>query len=160
MVERFPGDGAAANGFGHRHLREDEARLFYEADYPATPDMRGPGSWRLSVGGVPVPPPPSGADRRAENAHICSGLPESSRNLPRYAPDSNALWTAYFDRCHANHLAATNGVKPPRQPQLRGAPSMVGRPRLHLGGSPRAHRGRQLAEVPVSTATRLLPPLR
>jgi len=31
MAERFPGDGAAANGFGRRHLHEDEARLLYEA---------------------------------------------------------------------------------------------------------------------------------
>ncbi|XP_044454311.1 uncharacterized protein [Triticum aestivum] len=27
MAERFPGDGAAANGFGRRHLHQDEARL-------------------------------------------------------------------------------------------------------------------------------------
>ena len=35
MAERFPGDGAAANGFGRRHLHEDEVRLLYEANYPA-----------------------------------------------------------------------------------------------------------------------------
>ena len=35
MAERFPGDGAAANGFGRRHLQEPEARLLYEAEYPA-----------------------------------------------------------------------------------------------------------------------------
>ena len=33
MAERFPGDGAAANGFGRRHLHEDEARLLYEAEH-------------------------------------------------------------------------------------------------------------------------------
>ena len=33
MVERFPGDGAAVNGFGRRHLHEDEACLLYEAEY-------------------------------------------------------------------------------------------------------------------------------
>ena len=66
MAERFPGDGAAANGFGRRHLHEDEARLLYEAEYPVPPDMRVPGAWRISAGGVPVPPPPSGAARRAE----------------------------------------------------------------------------------------------
>ncbi|KAE8813485.1 Protein kinase APK1A, chloroplastic [Hordeum vulgare] len=54
-----------------------------------------------------------GSDRRAEIARIRSGLPESLRNLPRYAPDSNALWTAYFERRHADQLAATNGVEPP-----------------------------------------------
>ncbi|KAE8779540.1 Homeobox protein KNOX3 [Hordeum vulgare] len=102
MVERFPDGGAAANGFGRRHLREDEARLLYEVDYLALPDMRVPGSWRLSAGGVPVPPPPTRADRRAEIARIWSGLPESSRNLSQYAPNNNAMWTTYFDRRHAN----------------------------------------------------------
>ncbi|KAE8816305.1 hypothetical protein D1007_06154 [Hordeum vulgare] len=62
MAARYPGDGAAANGFGRRHLREDEARLLYEAEYLAPPDMRAPGSWRLRAGGVPVPPPPTGAE--------------------------------------------------------------------------------------------------
>ncbi|KAE8817385.1 Homeobox protein KNOX3 [Hordeum vulgare] len=112
MVERFPDDGATANGFGRRHLDENEARLFYEADYPMPLDMRVPGSWRLSTGGVPVPPPSSGADRRAKIACIRSSLPESSRNLPMYAPDSNTLWTAYFERRHTDQVAATNGVEP------------------------------------------------
>ncbi|KAE8795813.1 Homeobox protein KNOX3 [Hordeum vulgare] len=71
--------------------------------------MRVPGSWRLSADRVPVPPPPSRTDRRAEIARIRSSLPESSRNLPRYAPDSNTLWTAYFEH---RQLAATNGVEP------------------------------------------------
>ncbi|KAE8815552.1 hypothetical protein D1007_07018 [Hordeum vulgare] len=84
MAERYPGDGAAAGGFGRRHLRGDEARLLYEPDYPTLPDMRVSGSWRLSVGGVPVPPPPTGADRTSPTA----------------------------TRCHANQLAATNGVEP------------------------------------------------
>ncbi|KAE8791574.1 Homeobox protein KNOX3 [Hordeum vulgare] len=112
MAERYPGDVAAANGFGRRHLREDEVRILYKADYPAPPDMRVSGSWRLSTYGVLVPPPPTGADRRVEIARIWSGLPESSRNLSRYAPDSNALRTTYFDRRHADELAVTNGVEP------------------------------------------------
>ena len=45
MAERFPDDGAAANGFGRRHLHEDEARLLFEAEYPVPPDMRVPGAW-------------------------------------------------------------------------------------------------------------------
>ena len=68
MAEHFPGDGAAANGFGRRHLHEEEARLLYEADYPAPPDMRVPGSWKLSAGGVLMPPVPEWASRRAEIA--------------------------------------------------------------------------------------------
>ena len=55
MGERFPGDGAMVNGFGRRHLHKWEARLLHEADYPAPPDMRVLGSWRLSAGGVHVP---------------------------------------------------------------------------------------------------------
>ncbi|KAE8788165.1 Homeobox protein KNOX3 [Hordeum vulgare] len=74
--------------------------------------MRVPGSWRLTADGVPMPPPPSEADRRVEIMRIRSSLPESSCNLPRYAPDSNMLWTAYFERRHADQLATTNGDEP------------------------------------------------
>ncbi|KAE8821197.1 Homeobox protein KNOX3 [Hordeum vulgare] len=73
--------------------------------------MRVSGSWRLSVGGVSVPLPPCRADRRAEIAHIRSSLSESSGNVPRYVPDSNTLWMAYFEHRHADQLAATNGVE-------------------------------------------------
>ncbi|XP_044356403.1 uncharacterized protein [Triticum aestivum] len=90
MAERYPRDGAAANGFGRRHLQEPEAHLLYEAEYPAPPDMRVPASWRLSAGGVPVPP----------------------RNEPRYAPDSETLWTLYFERCREEQIASVNGVIP------------------------------------------------
>jgi hypothetical protein len=27
----------------------------------APPDFRAPGGWRLSAGGIPIPPPPTGA---------------------------------------------------------------------------------------------------
>ena len=112
MAERYPGDSAAANGFGYRHLQEPEARLLYEADYPAPPDMRGPGSWRLSAGGVPVPPVPEGAARRAEIARIRSSLTEEQRNEPRYAPDSETLWTLYFQRRREEQTASVNGIIP------------------------------------------------
>ncbi|XP_048527694.1 probable LRR receptor-like serine/threonine-protein kinase At1g51810 [Triticum urartu] len=39
--------------------------------------MRVPGAWRISVGGVPMPPPPTGAARRAEIARIRASLPSS-----------------------------------------------------------------------------------
>lgn len=109
MAERYPGDGAARNGFGRRHLHEDEARLLFEAEYPTPPDMRAPGAWRLSAGGVPVPPVPTGAERRAEIARIRSSLSEEHRRQPRYAPDSATLWTAYFERRREEQLASTNG---------------------------------------------------
>ena len=63
MAERYPGDSAAVNGFGRRHLHEDEARLLYEADYLAPPDLQVPASWKLSAGGVPVPPGLNGGPR-------------------------------------------------------------------------------------------------
>ena len=98
MAERFPGDGAAANGFGRRHLQEPEARLLYEVEYLAPPDMRVPGAWRLSAGGVLVPSVPEGAARRAKIARIRSSLTEEQRNEPRYAANSETLWTMYFER--------------------------------------------------------------
>ncbi|KAE8797627.1 Homeobox protein KNOX3 [Hordeum vulgare] len=102
MVEHYPGDGADANGFGRRHLREDEARLLYVAEYRRRQTCWVSGSWRLSADGIPVPPPPTGAERWAEIVRIRYGLPENSCNLPRYTPDSNALWTALFKRRPAN----------------------------------------------------------
>ena len=56
MGERFPGDGAAANGFGRCWMHEWEAALLCQANYPCPPDMRVPTDWVLSNGGVPVPP--------------------------------------------------------------------------------------------------------
>jgi hypothetical protein len=43
-------DGAANNGFGRRSLHQWEGRLLYMASYPALPDFRTPGGWRLSEG--------------------------------------------------------------------------------------------------------------
>ncbi|KAE8795333.1 Homeobox protein KNOX3 [Hordeum vulgare] len=111
MAKRYPGDGAVTNGSGRRHLHGSEACLLYEAE----PDARrhaGAGLVKVGYGGVPVPPLPSGADRRANIARIQLLMSESSWNQPRYASDSNMLWTAYFERRHAEQLAATNGAEP------------------------------------------------
>lgn len=112
MTERFPDDGAAANVFGRRHLQEPEARLLYEAEYPTPPDMWVPGAWRLSAGGVLVPPVPEGAARRAEIVCIRSSMTEEQQNEPRYAADSHHLWTSYFQRRNEEQIATTNGVMP------------------------------------------------
>ncbi|KAE8800606.1 hypothetical protein D1007_23838 [Hordeum vulgare] len=85
--------------------------------------MRVPGSWRMSVDGrlrVPVAPSPSPS---GGPTRIRSLLPESARNQPRalqprYAPDSNMSWTAYFEpayfeRRHAELLAVTKSAEPP-----------------------------------------------
>ncbi|XP_048574286.1 disease resistance protein RGA5-like [Triticum urartu] len=111
MAERFPDDGAAANGFGRRHLHEDEARILFKADYPVPSDMRVPGAWRISAGGVPVPPPPTGVARRAEIARIRASLPRAAREGPLYVDDT-PLWEPYFQCRHTEQLEATNGVVP------------------------------------------------
>ena len=57
MAARFPSDVAEANGFSRRLLQEWEIWLLCEANIPAPPDMRaGPTGWRLSNGGVRIPP--------------------------------------------------------------------------------------------------------
>jgi hypothetical protein len=52
-------DDATNNGFGRRSLHQWEGRLLYAAGYMAPPHFRAPGGWRLSAGGIPIPPPPS-----------------------------------------------------------------------------------------------------
>jgi hypothetical protein len=52
------GDGAVNNDFGRRSLHQWEGRQLHAAGYPAQPDFRAPGGWRLSAGGVSIPPPP------------------------------------------------------------------------------------------------------
>ncbi|KAE8785671.1 hypothetical protein D1007_40575 [Hordeum vulgare] len=128
--QRYPDDGASANGFGRRHLREDEARLLYEAAYSVPPDMRVPGAWRLSADSVPVPPPPTGTERREDVACICSKLPENAPNLPRYAPDSNTLW-----RRTSNAGTPTNSPTPTGSSHAAAATPRVAR---NGGASPTA----------------------
>jgi hypothetical protein len=43
-------DSAVNNGFGRRSLHQWEGRLLYMAGYPASPNFRAPGGWRLSMG--------------------------------------------------------------------------------------------------------------
>ncbi|KAE8813012.1 Homeobox protein KNOX3 [Hordeum vulgare] len=78
--------------------------------------MRVSGSWRLSADGVPVPPPPSGAERQAEIARIRSSLSESSRNLPsRHCRRARATYRGTpptSNAGNADQLVATNGVEP------------------------------------------------
>ncbi|KAE8776170.1 Protein kinase APK1A, chloroplastic [Hordeum vulgare] len=89
----------------------------------------------LSTSGFPVPPPPSRVDRWAEITRIRSSLPESSRNLPRYAPDNNMMWTAYFERRHADQLAATNGDEPRGRHNSEGGANGEASPAAHWRSS-------------------------
>ena len=74
--------------------------------------MRASGSWKLSAGGVPVPPVPEGAARRDEITRIHSSLAEAQWNKPRYAVDSHTLWTMFFERRRAEQIASANGTIP------------------------------------------------
>jgi hypothetical protein len=47
--------GHVANGFGRWYLHEWEVRALYEAGYMAPPDFWCPDTWRLSMGGMPIP---------------------------------------------------------------------------------------------------------
>lgn len=90
------------------------------------------------------------SDRRCERARgTCRDTPQQQHVM------DGILRTAARRPGHRHQQGRTT-----RPPQLRGAPPMVGCPRTHIGGRPRAHRGRQLVVVRVPTATRLLPPLR
>ena len=114
MGERFPGDGAAANGFSRRSLHECEAHLLFAPNLSAPPDMRAPGRWRLSAGGVPIPPLPditTRADYFADEVdRVRASLTEEQRALPQYAAGNHEAWAAYFQRRQAERLASTNGV--------------------------------------------------
>ncbi|KAK1652951.1 hypothetical protein QYE76_070756 [Lolium multiflorum] len=56
----YDDDGAANNGFPRRSLHAWEGHLLHQAvPLPAGHEPPG-GGWRLSAGGVPIPPPPRG----------------------------------------------------------------------------------------------------
>ena len=115
MVEHFPGDEAAANGFGRRTLREQESWLLFQANIPAPPDMRaGLTRWRLSAGVVPIPPLPDAAAKPeyfAEEVEIArASLTDAQLSLPQYAADNHAAWAAYFERRQQQRLTSTNGA--------------------------------------------------
>ena len=127
MAERFPGDSAATNGFGRPSLQEGEAWLLFEANIPAPLDMRaGPTGWKLSNGGVPIPPVPD-VDARPdifadEVDRVSLSLREEQRALPQYAADNHETWAVYFQHRQAHRLAFTNGA-----PVVRGTKNSEGR---------------------------------
>jgi hypothetical protein len=81
-------DGVANNGFGRRSLHQWEGRLLYAPGYPAPPNFRAPGGWRLSAGGIPIPPPPTGAALDAAIDEIFEGMSDEQRADPRFYPDN------------------------------------------------------------------------
>jgi hypothetical protein len=106
-------DGATNNGFGRRFLHQWEGRLLYAAGYLAPPDFRAPGGWRLSAGGVPIPPPPVGAALDAAIDEVLEGMSDEQRAEPRFYPDNYLAWNTFFRHRYECELAAYNGPPPP-----------------------------------------------
>jgi hypothetical protein len=88
--------GAANNGFGRRSLHQWEGRLLYAAGYPAPPDFRAPGGWRLSACGIPIPPSPTSSALDAAIDEIIETMSNEQRADPRFYPDNRQAWTAFF----------------------------------------------------------------
>jgi hypothetical protein len=105
-------DGAANNGFGRRSLHQWEGRLLYAAGYPAPPDFHAPGGWRLSAGGIPIPPPPTGAALDVAINEIIEGMSDEQRADLRFYPDNYPAWNAFFRRRYERELAAYDGPPP------------------------------------------------
>ena len=113
-----PGDPAAANGFGRRSLNEWEGRLLYEAGYPAPPDMRTPQTWHLSVGGVPVPPLPVGADLLDAIQRARAAMSDEDRADPQWSATNYEGWRIYFQEEHDREMAAYEGLPPVPRRQI------------------------------------------
>jgi hypothetical protein len=84
------------------------------AGYPAPPDFRAPGGWRLSAGSVPIPPPPMGRGAlEAAIDEVLVTLSDEQRADPRFFPDNHEAWIAFFRRRYERELAAYDGPPPP-----------------------------------------------
>jgi hypothetical protein len=104
-------DGAANNGFGWRSLWE--GRLLYAAGYPALPDFHAPSGWRLSAGGVPIPPPPHGVALDAAIDKVLEGMSDEQRAEPRFYSDNYPAWNTFFWHRYERELTAYDGHPPP-----------------------------------------------
>ena len=62
----------------------------------------GPTGWRLSNGGVPIPPLPDAVAKPSyftdEVEIVRASLTDAELFLPQYAADNHAAWAAYFER--------------------------------------------------------------
>jgi hypothetical protein len=106
-------DDASNNGFGRRSLHQWEGRLLHAAGYMAPMDFRAPGGWRLSAGGITIPPPPMGTALEAAIDEVLETMSDEQRTDPRFYPDNLVAWTAFFRRRYERELAAYDGPPPP-----------------------------------------------
>ena len=75
--------------------------------------MRAPGRWRLSAGGVPVPPLPDVEHPhyfQAEIVRVRASLSEEERAFPKYDAGNHEAWAAYFERRQAERLTFINNA--------------------------------------------------
>ena len=74
----------------------------------------GPTGWRLSNGGVPIPPLPDAVTKPsyfADEVEIArASLTDAELSLPQYAADNHAAWAAYLECRQQQRLASTNGA--------------------------------------------------
>jgi hypothetical protein len=104
-------DGAANNGFGRRSLHQWEGRRLYAVGYPAPLDFRAPGGWRLSAGGIPIPPSPTGAALDAAIDEVIETMSDEQRADPRFYPTIGR-------RGLRSSGEGTNASSPPTTPPL------------------------------------------
>ena len=97
-----------------RTLTVEQATALRDSFYPCPPGYLSPPRWQLSAGGVPVPPVPSGAERRrAITIHYYHELTAEQRMDRRWDPDVDATWDAFFDNRRQRELAKFEGDGPP-----------------------------------------------
>uniref|UniRef100_A0ACD5Y2N6 Uncharacterized protein n=1 Tax=Avena sativa TaxID=4498 RepID=A0ACD5Y2N6_AVESA len=84
----------------------------YEAGYPAPQDFRAPPSWRLSTGGVPIPPPPRGAAMAEEIERVLAMMSDEEHGHTDHHPDNHAAWEWYFRDRFERDLRAYDGPPP------------------------------------------------
>jgi hypothetical protein len=107
-------DGAVANGFGRLWIHVHEAQALWQCGYPVLPGFRLPSGWKLSTGGLPVPPIPTGSTRQAAiYDHYWGTLTAEEHNDPQWDPDNRHAWSAFFARQREDCLAAYDGPGPP-----------------------------------------------
>jgi hypothetical protein len=78
-------------------LTYQQAEELCASNYPCPLGYRVPAGWSLSTGGMPVPPVPHGTARRAAiiNHYYLDLTPEQRMN-PRWHPDNQQTWDAFF----------------------------------------------------------------
>ena len=158
-MERYPGDAAAANDFGRNWLQDWEARLLYEAGYPAPPDMRVPGNWRLSQMGLLVPPIPTSEDRLVEIRAARERMTDKQRANPIWDQENNVSWNAYFAARRRWQIEDYTGPPPaPKHANTEGRKRWWGVPGRSLtyvlgyiedGNEPRLQAPSRTPDVPV-----------